>query len=196
MEENQNKQDVTSCPNCGKAISIQTEVCPYCDTEINKTPKNENVISKFINKTKENKMPIALFSIFLLIILIFGIYTFNLYGEYTSLRSDNQALNTKIVDLKDSNTRLQSKLAKANKDYDTLKSDYDELQNKLQNYSHNMIHCRLNVILFNNNWILRKQLKNRLLDNKNNKSLKINHTELYIGLRMESVIIQLPIVRL
>lgn len=141
MEENQNKQDATSCPNCGKAISIQTEVCPYCNTEINKIPKNENVISKFISKTKENKMPIALFAIFLLAILIFGIYTFNLYGEYTSLQSDNQTLNTKIVDLKDSNTRLQSKLTKANEDYDTLKSDYDELQNKyntvnaeLQNY--------------------------------------------------------------
>ena len=130
MEENQNKQDVTSCPNCGKAISIQTEVCPYCGTEINKTPKNENVISKFISKTKENKMPIALFSIFLLIILIFGIYAFDLYCEYTSLQSDNHTLNTKIVDLKDSNAILQSKIAKANEDYDTLKSDYDELQNK------------------------------------------------------------------
>lgn len=67
MEENQHNQSIISCPNCEKVISARTEVCPYCDTEIDQVIKKENVISKFINKTKDNKIPVALFSIISLI---------------------------------------------------------------------------------------------------------------------------------
>lgn len=132
-EDNKIESDRTICPGCGKEIPTETNFCPYCNAEIETSPVEKNKFKTFIDKIKENKRIVVLSSVFLLIILILGIYTHTLHKNYTILQSRNQTLNEQIADTQRKNSELSSDLEKVNEDYATLKANYDELLTKYNN---------------------------------------------------------------